>query len=158
MKPKVYLESSVISYFTAKPSRDLIQAAHQEITRNWWENGFPLCDCFISSYVVEEIQKGDPVAAQKRLDAVKSISVLSSNPEIENLADQFFGKMKIPDHAKLDCFHLASAVINGMEFILSWNFKHIANPTIKRIYREINYANGLVTPEICTPEEILGEI
>jgi hypothetical protein len=158
MKSKVYLESSVISYFTAKPSRDLIQAAHQEITRNWWEIGYPLCECFISAYVVDEIQKGDPVAAQKRLDAVRAVSILTSNPEVDNLAEQFFEKMKIPDHAKLDCFHLASAVINGMEYILSWNFKHIANPTIKKIYREINQSKGLVTPEICTPEEMLGEV
>ena len=157
MKEKVYIETSVISYFTARPSRDIIQTAYQEITRSWWEKIFPKYDNYVSVYVIEEISKGDKVASSLRLEAIKGIPIYETNPDTEKLAAEFIQNMKIPLHAQLDCYHLATAVVNGVDFIVSWNFKHIANPHIRLIYREINNAHGLITPEICTPEEMLGE-
>lgn len=155
MKATVYIESTVISYFTAKPSRDLIVAAHQQITAEWWEIVFPEVDAFISPFVYQEISRGDKIAAQKRIDAVKNLPVLEINAEIQKLAEKYFATLDIPEKAKLDTAHLAVAVWHEIDYLLSWNCRHIVSGRTKKSLREINSTLHLKTPVLCTPEELM---
>ena len=127
MKPTAYIESSIISYLTARPSRDLIVAAHQQITVDWWEDVRPKVDGFISPFVNQEISRGDSEAAQKRIEAVKDLPVLEINHDIQELAEKYFVALEIPEKARLDAAHLAIAVWHEMDYLLSWNCRHIVS-------------------------------
>ncbi len=155
MKPTVYIETSVISYLTAKLSRDLIIAAHQHITNDWWENALPNYEAFISPIVLEEISRGDANAVQSRLEKVSTFPVLEILPEVRNLADTYFSAFVIPDKARADTYRLAVASWHGMDFLVSWNCTHIVNGRIKMLIEEINAGQGIRTPVICTPEELM---
>ena len=157
MKKLVYIESSVISYLTAKLSRDLIIAAYQTITKDWWDSELKKHECFISDFVLDEISRGDIHASQARLDAVKGFKKLGLNETVFNLVKEYQKKLNIPERAHLDLYHLALSVGNGMDYVLSWNFKHIANAYVREKLTKINSLLGLRTPTICTPEELIGE-
>ena len=118
MKSTVYIETSVISYLTAKPSRDLIVAAHQQITNEWWGNALPNYEAFISPIVLEEISRGDADALQSRLEKVSTFPVLEVLPEARNLADAYFSALEIPEKARADAYHLAIASWHGMDFLV----------------------------------------
>lgn len=139
----------------ARPSRDLIIAAHQQITHEWWEIALPQFDAFISPIVLEEISKGDVDAAKLRLDSVSSFQVLEVLSEVRTLADSYFSAIEIPEKARADSYHLAVAAWHGMDFLISWNCSHIVSGRVKRIVEEINSANGIRTPIVCTPEELM---
>jgi predicted nucleic acid-binding protein len=156
MKERIYIETSVISVYTARLSNDLIKAARQRITQEWWEKVIPKYECVISPYVLQEIRLGDRSAATKRIEASNPFGLLTTNDFTEELSQEYFRKSGIPKKSLLDCYHLAIAATNGVDFIVSWNFKHIANPTIRKIFRNINDSHNLVSPEISTPEEMLG--
>jgi hypothetical protein len=117
----VYIETTIISYLTARPSRDLIIAAHQQTTSEWWTKVRPDVDCYVSPFVIDEASRGDDEYARKRLDAIAEFLVLEVNPEIESLAQQYFSALNIPDKAKIDAFHLAIAAWHRMDYVLSWN-------------------------------------
>ena len=155
MKPTVYIETSVISYFTAKPSRDLIVAAHQQITNDWWENALPKYEVFISPIVLEEISRGDANAVQARLEKASTFPLLEVLPEVRSIADTYFSALAIPEKARADAYHLAVASWHGIDFIVSWNCTHIVNGRIKMLIEEINARQGIRTPIICTPEELM---
>jgi hypothetical protein len=155
MKPSVYLETTIISYRTARPNRDLIVAAHQQITHQWWEKVFHRVECFISPFVIEEASKGDKKAAQLRLELISSLPVLEVYPEIQKMADKYFDALKIPDKARTDTYHLAVATWHEMDYILSWNCNHIVNGRTRRVVEKINTKLGYRTPMICTPEELM---
>jgi predicted nucleic acid-binding protein len=155
VKPTVYIETSVISYLTAKPSRDLIVAAHQQITNEWWGNALSHYEAFVSPIVLEEISRGDADAIQSRLGKVSAFSVLEVLPEIRNLADAYFSTLAIPEKARADTYHLAIASWHGIDFLVSWNCTHIVNGRIKLLIEEINAKQGIRTPIICTPEELM---
>ena len=155
MKPTVYLESTVISYVAARPSRDLIIAAHQQVTHEWWEKALPQCEAFISPIVIEEISRGDLQAAQIRLDKIAPFSIVEVVLEVRNLADEYFNAVQIPEKARADAYHLALATWHGLDFLLSWNCTHIVSGRVKMIIEEINAEFGIRTPVICTPEELM---
>lgn len=155
MKQTVYIETSVISYLTAKLSRDLIVAAHQHITNDWWENALSNYEAFISPVVLEEISRGDSTAVKARFEKVSTFSVLEILPEVRNLADTYFSALAIPEKAQADTYHLALASWHGMDFLVSWNCTHIVNGHIKMLIEEINAEQGIRTPIICTPEELM---
>ena len=155
MKPTVYIETSVISYLSAKPSRDLIVAAHQQITIDWWETALPRYDAFVSPIVLDEISRGAVNAIQARLEKVSSFPVLEVLPEIRNLADTYFSELDIPEKARADSYHLAITAWHGIDFLVSWNCTHIVNGRIKMLIEEINARQGIRTPIICTPEELM---
>lgn len=155
MKPTVYIETTVISYRMAKSSRDLIIAAHQQITHEWWDIAIPRFDAFISPIVLEEISKGDADAAKLRLDSVSSFQLLEVLSEVRDLADSYFSAIEIPEKARADSYHLAVAAWHGMDFLISWNCSHIVSGRVKRIVEEINSANRIRTPIVCTPEELM---
>jgi predicted nucleic acid-binding protein len=151
----VYIETTVISYLTARPSRDLVIAAHQQITRDWWEIALPNFDAFISPIVLEEIARGDIRAAQLRLEQVAAFPVLELTPEIRIIADAYFDAVQIPEKARLDSYHLAMAAWHGLDFLVSWNCTHIVSGRVRRIIETINTQSGIHTPVICTPEELM---
>jgi predicted nucleic acid-binding protein len=155
MKPKVYIETSIISYCSARPSRDLVIAGHQQITQEWWSQQLPLVDPHISAAVLEEISQGDPEAAQARLRMVEEFPSLAITPDVVELARIYFDALSLPDKARLDALHLALGVQHGMEYLLSWNFTHIVGARPRAAIQALNYRMGIVTPVICTPEELL---
>lgn len=125
MRPKVYIETSIISYYTARPSRDLIVAGHQQITQEWWTRQMPLLDPHVSAIVLEEVAQGDSEAAQMRLKAVDGFPSLAITPDVIELARAYFKALSLPGKARLDAVHLALGVQHGMDYLLSWNFTHI---------------------------------
>jgi len=155
MKPSVYIETTIISYLTAKPSRDLIIAAHQQITSDWWTDVRPQVDCYVSPFLIDEASRGDAIYAQKRLDEIVDFTVLEVNEEIEDLAQEYFAALQIPEKAKIDAFHLAVAAWHKMDYVLSWNCKHIASGRVQKTLQEINLRLGVHTPIVCTPEELM---
>ena len=155
MKPKVYLETTIISYLTARPSRDLIIAAHQELTNEWWENRRRRFDLFVSQLVIQKVKAGDKDAAQKRLDMVESIPLLELNEKVISLARILTDEV-IPPKAVEDALHIAVATIHGMDYLLTWNCKHIANAEKEHAIAAVCRSSNFEPPIICTPEELMG--
>jgi predicted nucleic acid-binding protein len=154
-KSTIYIESTVISYYAASRTRDLIMAAHQEITREWWESVLPGLDPYISQIIFDEISRGDTEAAQRRLVAVREFKVLEMTPDVTSLADMYFKALDIPGKARNDSFHLALAVYHGMDYLVSWNCTHISSGRVRNVVGRINDERGYQTPIICTPEELM---
>lgn len=152
-KQSVYIETTVVSYFTARPSRDLIVAAHQQM--EWWETILPLLDPFVSPIVIEEASRGDDSAARERIAKLKAFPVLEVTDEVRDLAERYFERIQIPQKARGDAYHLAVATYHGMDFLVSWNFTHILSARVKSAIYEINALLGITTPIICTPEELM---
>ncbi len=155
MKPTVYIETSVVSYLTARPSRDVVVAAYQQITREWWRTAADRFDLVISALVLSEAQGGDPQAARARMNALKAMPLVEATPEAEILAQRLIDEKAVPRQAADDAAHIAIAVTNGMSFLVTWNFRHIANAEMRsRIERTCTQA-GYAPPVICTPNELL---
>jgi hypothetical protein len=155
MKSKVYVESSIISYLTSKPSRDVIAIANQSITSDWWEFERHKFDLVISEFVIAEISLGNPEAAQRRLTAIKDLMVLMVTQEVNVLCSALIKSNALPAKAEVDAFHVSVAAVNGVEYLLTWNCTHIANaytrPKIEKACRALGYE----PPIICTPQELL---
>lgn len=156
MKPKVYLETTILGYLTALPSRDLIIAAHQQITRDWWEKRERF-DLFVSRAVVSEAGAGDAEAAARRLGAVKGLPILDAGHEVVGFADSLIAVAAVPQRAAVDAVHIAIATLNGMDYLLTWNCAHIANAAARPRIEEACRAAGLQAPIICTPEELMED-
>lgn len=154
-KQSVYIETTVVSYLTARPSRDLIVAAHQQVTEEWWDNTLPLLDPFVSPIVIEEASMGDEAAAKVRLEKIAGFPVLEITDEVGELAELYFERIPIPDKARGDAYHLAVATYHGMDFLVSWNFAHILSARVRAVIQDINTIRGISTPIICAPEEVM---
>lgn len=153
-KEKVYLESSVISYLTARPSRDVVKLAKQELTREWWRSCRKHYDLYVSAFVLEEIAAGDPEAAAQRLDSVADLPVLAINAEIVAFYGHLLSAKIVPGKAAADAFHIAIAAHHGMAYLLTWNFKHINNATMKgKITTAVDEA-GYTEAVTVSPEEL----
>ena len=155
MKRKIYVETSVISYLTARPSKTIIGAAHQQITLAWWELGSDY-ELLVSQSVWQECAAGEPVAAQKRLAALEGISVLAVTQDMIRLAEALIAQGIIPAKAIEDALHIAVSTLHHVDFLLTWNCRHIANPVIQEKIAVYLEQLGLFLPIICTPEELLG--
>jgi len=151
-----YLDSNVISYLTARPSRDVVSLAHQQITREWWDRQRHKFELHISELVIFEISRGHAGAARSRLDFVRDLPVLKITPEARALADRIFRATALPDRAASDALHVALATVNGMDFLLTWNCTHIANGVVLKVVNAICRDNGYEPPIVCTPEELLA--
>lgn len=158
MKETIYIESSVISYFTSKPSRDLVIAGRQEITREKWPKILDSFELYISVLVIQEVEQGDSNAACKRLDAISDLPVLPVSDEAEKLASILIKDGPIPDKNPEDALHIAIATANGIDYLLTWNFTHINNAQMKSKIISIIENNGYRCPIICSPEELLGDV
>ena len=157
MKSRLYLETTIPSYLTSWPSRDLIIAGHQQVTRDWWEKRRGDFEIYISQFVLDEAGAGDPVAARQRLKILQSLPLLDITPEVAELTSGILASGKIPPKAATDAAHIAIAAVHGMDFLLTWNCVHIANAVILKALASICRQHGCECPVICTPEEVLGE-
>ena len=157
MRRKVYLETSVISYLTALPSKTIIGAAHQQITVAWWERKGTECDLFVSASVLAECAGGNAEAAQKRLLVAQEITLLATTDSAIALARDLILKNIVPPKMGEDALHIAIATIHDMDYLLTWNCRHIANIDIQRKIAQHLESIGLLLPIMCTPEELLGE-
>lgn len=155
MKQTVYIETSVIIYLTSNPSRDIVVAGHQQTTYEWWNQSRDYFDSYISQFVIDEISSRDMLAANKRIEAIKNINELQVNDEVEKLGDIYLKSFNIPEKSKLDAYHLAIAVWYNIDYLLSWNCKHIANAVVNKKLIDINNKMGLNSPILCTPLELI---
>jgi len=159
MKPAVYIETSVISYYTAHPSRDLIVAARQQLTHDWWENYLPQVEPYVSTLVIQEVETGDLSAAKRRLEVIANFPILELNENILTLARSLVQHGPIPEEFFEDALHISVAAINGMEFLVTWNCHHINNPHMRPDIVKVVYGFEYDCPEICTPDEFMeGEL
>lgn len=157
MNPKVYIETSVISYLTARPSRDLIVAAHQQITYDWWENQRGHFELYTSQIVLTEVSAGDPSEAKRRIKTLNDIELLDVNNETADFAEKLLQQNCLPKKAAEDALHIAIATVHRMTYLLTWNCKHIANAQIRPVIEKISNESGYQPPIFCTPEELIGE-
>jgi predicted nucleic acid-binding protein len=154
LKQKVYIETSIPSYLTAWRSRDIVIAGNQETTKDWWarRNDFEL---FISTFVLEEASAGDPEAAKLRLQALNDIPEIEITEEVEVIAKRLLSHALLPSKAKVDALHIATATIGGMDYLLTWNCTHIANPAFRIKIESVIHSFDYELPIICTPQELL---
>ena len=155
MKAKVYIETTVISYLTARPNRDVVIAGHQKITRDWWQTCRKRFDVVASQLVVREASAGDSRAAQERLEKLATLTLLEVTEEAVSLAQELLSTGAVPEKATEDALHLAIAVTNGVEYLLTWNCKHLANATMRTKIEDVCRSVGYEPVIICTPEELL---
>lgn len=155
MKPRVYVETSIPSYLTARRSRDLIATANQELTQEWWETRRDDFYLVISEFVLREASAGDPIAASNRLALIVGIPELNVTDEVGELARMLIEQIPIPKKAQLDAFHIAIAAVHGIDYLLTWNCTHINNAELRPRIEAICRCQGFEPPIICTPQELL---
>jgi hypothetical protein len=153
--PTVYLETTIPSYLAARPSRDLIIAAHQQITHEWWREARDRFDVYISEAVLTEIRAGDPDAAARRLAIVDGLPSLELNDDVRTLVHIYDQRLGFVGRARADLPHLAFAVVYTMDYLVTWNCTHLANGEVIRRLIEVNTELQRPTPIIVTPEELL---
>ena len=156
MNSIVYIESSVISYLVSRPSRDVVIAGRQAISHDWWENHRQRFELRVSALVEEEISRGDSLAAQRRLALIEDIPSLAISDEAPELADLLLTQGAVPKGSEEDALHVAIAAAQGVDYLLTWNFKHINNAEMKSTIAKIVESCGLMCPQICSPEELGG--
>ena len=157
MKKRVYLETTVISYLAARRSRDLIVAAKQEITLQWWEARRDHFELYVSQVVLDEASRGDPEAAKRRHAALVGVPPLDVSDAVVELAEELVARDAVPRSKAEDGFHIALAAVHGMDFLLTWNCSHIANAERMEAVESVIESCGYEGPRICTPDELLGE-
>jgi hypothetical protein len=151
-----YIETSVISYLTAWPSPVLLAAAHQQVTHEWWNHHRYRFDLYISQLVLDEAARGDPDAAALRLAALEGFAVLEATQSAAELVDMLIADGALPGAARDDAAHVAIAAVHNMDYLVTWNCRHIDNAEAKPLIRSVCAVHGYVCPEICTPEELMG--
>jgi predicted nucleic acid-binding protein len=152
---KIYLETTVVSYFTARASRDPAIAAHQKATRELWPRLLTEFETQVSALVYQEASRGDAQESAKRLKAIQPFDVLDIAPEAQAVARAILAAKGIPEGHPDDAVHVAVAAVNGMDVLLTWNCAHINNPFTRQIIRQIIESEGYRCPEVCSPEELL---
>ncbi len=156
MRETVYIETSILGYLTARSSRDIVVAANIEITREWWDTRRGYFQLYSSQAVVKETSQGDAQIASQRLAIIRDLALLDLNQSAIDLAEQLLGRSNLPAKADVDAIHIAAATVHGMDYLLTWNCKHIANAQIQRKLAEISLDFGYELPILCTPYEMLG--
>jgi hypothetical protein len=155
MKPRVYVETSVVSYLTARLSRDVVILGNQVVTRDWWRDAEERFELVVSALVLEEAGDGDPQVSRDRLAALEPLTVLDATDESIALADALIQAHAVPASAVQDAAHIAIAVVNGVEYLSTWNFRHIANPFAASKIEEACRAAGYEPAKICTPRQLM---
>ncbi len=152
----VYIETSVVSYLTARPTADLLAAACQKVTLDWWETQRSRFDLYASAVTVQEVGRGDRNARARRLAALTDIPLLPITKSVGALATALLQGRALPDKAANDALHLAVAPVHGVDYLLTWNYRHLDNAETRPAIRDICAQNGHAAPEICTPRELMG--
>ncbi len=151
----VYLETTIISYLAALPSRDLIRAARQEVTWEWWTKRREAYGVYASQVVAREAREGDPDAARRRLELLSDLSLLDVTDEAIDLATALISQGLLPDAAADDALHLGVAAVHGMDYLLTWNCTHLANAAFRDSISFWLAEKGYVPPSVCTPDELM---
>lgn len=154
MKPRVYLETTIPSYLAARPSRELVLAGQQAATREWWETQRDEYELYVSELVIEEVSRGDREISKARLALIEPMPMLQTTEEAGALAQRLISAGVMPTMAAADALHIAIAAVHGMDFLLTWNCKHINNAHTARRIEELCREARYVCPVICTPEEL----
>ena len=152
---RVYIESTIPSYVVARPARDLLQAARQQLAKDWWELERKKHELFSSQLVLDEIAFGDKEMAARRLKTMRGVPLLRATDEVKELAAKILASGLLPATADSDGTHIALASLYEMDILLTWNSRHIANAAIRERLRKIVEAAGFALPVICTPEELM---
>lgn len=155
-KKTIYIETSIISYLTARLSRDLLAAAWQKVTIDWWDTQRDRFDLFASHVVIEEAGRGDASAVSRRLEALAGIPLLEITDEVVALSETLINAKALPPKAIGDSLHIALSAVHGLDYLLTWNYRHIDNAETKPIVRKACLAEGYASAEICTPQELMG--
>ncbi|HOD83969.1 MAG: hypothetical protein BWX88_00684 [Planctomycetes bacterium ADurb.Bin126] len=158
MKQRVYIETTIVSYLTAKPSRELILRAHQDVTREWWSEKRELYDLFTSQLVLDEASDGDAEAAADRLALLAGMSQVPVTPSAMDLAEELLNQGLLPTKAATDAAHLALAVLHNMDILLTWNCRHLANAAILGRIGDYVRSRTYRMPIVCTPDELAGDV
>ena len=157
MRKRIYIETTIPSYLTAWPSRDIVQAARQQLTREWWDSERHSYDLCISQIVLDESAAGNEDAAQRCLAVLADLPLLDLTSDVDELAEEIMESGLLPERASRDAVHIAAACVHNVDFLLTWNCRHIANATILRDLQHIIVGAGYEMPVICTPEELIGD-
>jgi predicted nucleic acid-binding protein len=155
MKPTVYIETTVIGYLTSRVRSDVTVAGHQHTTREWWATAADRFQLVASQLVVQECTAGDADASKERRDALQDLQLLQTTPEAEALANALLADHAVPTSHPEDALHIALATVNGVEYLVTWNFRHIANAAVRSDIERVCRGAGYEPPVICTPEELL---
>ncbi len=153
----VYLETSIVSYLRQKPSTQVVTAARQLLTHQWWNDERANYELVISQYVIDEASGGDPTLAAERLESLDGIPLLPNAPEIPQIANEIMSLGVLPPKAQVDALHISSVAHHRIQYLLTWNCKHIANAKILPHIHHVLMDLGIPIPIICTPEELLGD-
>ena len=155
---RVYIETSIVSYLTARPTSDLLAAAWQKATVDWWETQSGRFDLYTSDATMEEAGRGDTDAAARRLEALSGIPILELTDSVTDLAKALLQEGALPPTALDDALHVAVCAVHSVDYLLTWNFRHLDNAETKPVIRRVCVTQGHAAPEICTPQELMGVI
>ena len=155
MPQRVYIETTFVSYLTARPSRDLVIAAHQQITHEWWDTRRASYELCVSQLVLDEAGAGDAQAARERLLVLRPMLVLETTADALELAKALLQAGALPAKAADDALHIAVAATKTVPYLLTWNCRHLANAVLRPVIETVCKAKGFKAPIICTPEELL---
>ena len=154
----VYLETTVISYLAARISSDLVTAAHQRTTLDWWASRRLAFALFVSELVHQEARSGNPEAAERRYDMLRDIPSLALTPAVRELGTRLLREAVVPASAAADAVHIAVAAVHGIDYLMTWNLQHIANAQIKWRIERTCVSAGYIAPVVCTPEQLMAEL
>jgi hypothetical protein len=156
MPDRVYIETTFVSYPTGWPSNNVVIAAHQQITHEWWNTRRASYELCVAEPVLEEAALGDPQAAQDRLDKLSTMTLLQTTAEALSLAAALVDAGALPENAAHDALHIAISAVNRIPYLLTWNCRHVANAAMRPVIERVCAEKGFRAPIICTPEEVLG--
>ncbi len=153
----VYIETSIVSYLRQRPSSQVVMAARQVLTHQWWNNERAGYELVTSQYVIDEASAGDAVLAEERLESLDGIPLLPLDAEIEPTANEILARAILPANTTVDALHIATTAHHRIEYLLTWNCRHIANAKILPRIHDVLRDFGIPIPMICTPEEMVGD-
>jgi predicted nucleic acid-binding protein len=156
MASKLYVETTVLGYLTARPTRDLVAAARQQVTREWWAGPRHRFELYVSELVLAEAAAGDPEAASRRIEAVAGLPLLEVTATVTGLAAELTRRVRLPARAAADAVHVALAAAHGVEYLMTWNLRHIANAELRPPIEAACRVAGFAPPVIATPDELMG--
>jgi len=157
VKEIAYIETTIVSYLVARPSRDLVLSAHQQVTREWWENERVNYHCIASEEVAREAMLGDTGMAQARIKVLEEVQIVGITAEVEAMAATFMATGALPLTMRPDATHLAAATLSGADYLLTWNCRHLANAHVLRRLQKEAERRGWPLPGVCTPLELMGD-
>jgi hypothetical protein len=153
--PTAYIETTVIGHLVGRIVADPIVAGRQAVTRQWWPFAVKKYRLIVSRLVADECSMGDPQAAKERLDVLDSLEFVATSALVDDLARQLMLYHAVPKTEPRDAVHISLAAVNGIEYLVSWNFTHIVNPTTRTAIERVCRDAGYVPPLICTPDELM---